>query len=84
MDRATQFSYEGLEILFNGLEALELELDNEMDLDVIGLCCEFVEMKELEIRDAYSLDDSESSTEYLRDRTLVLGATDTSVVFAQF
>lgn len=84
MDRGSQFSYEGLEILFNGLEELEQDTGNEMDLDVIGLCCEFVEMTELEIRDSYGLEDYESSTEYLRDRTLVLGSTDTSVIFAQF
>ena len=84
MDRGNQFSYEALEILFNGLQDLEQDTGSEMDLDVIALCCEFCEMTELDIRSSYGLDDSESSTEYLRDHTLVLGATNTSVVFAQF
>ena len=84
MDRINQFSYEGLEILFNGLESLEQDTGSEMDLDVIGLCCEFCEMTEMDIRTSYGLENSDSSTEFLRDRTLVLGATDTSVIFAQF
>lgn len=84
MDRGNQFSYEGLKILFNGLESFEQDTDSEMDLDVIALCCEFCEMTELEIRSSYSLEDWQSSTEYLANNTLVLGATDKTVVFQQF
>ena len=84
MERGNQFSYEGLEILFNGLEQLSDDCGQELDLDVIALCCDFCEMTELEIRDSYDLDDSQSSTQYLNDNTWVLGATDKTVVFQQF
>ena len=84
MDRGTQFSYEGLEILFNGLEQYADDCGQELDLDVIALCCDFCEMTELEIRDSYGLDDSESSTQYLNDNTWVLGTTPTTVIFQQF
>ena len=53
MDRADAFSYEGLEILFNGLEELEDDTGEEMELDVIALCCDFSEMTLNEIIQAY-------------------------------
>ena len=84
MDRGSQFSYEGLEVLFNGLEAFEQDMGEESDLDVIALCCDFCEMTELEIRYSYGLGDSQSSTEYLNNNTWVLGATDKTVIFQQF
>ncbi len=40
MNRENQFSYDGLEYLFEYLEEI---YDGEYDLDVIALCCEFVE-----------------------------------------
>jgi len=43
-NRGDQFSYEGLEALYNLLE----EMIPNYELDVIGLCCEFTEYKDLE------------------------------------
>ena len=84
MDRGEQFSREGLEILFNALQDFEDETNEEIELDVIALCCDFCEMTEMEIRDAYRLEDSESSTQYLNDHTWVLGSTETTVIFREF
>lgn len=77
MNRQSQFSYEGLEHLFNYFE----ECDPDCELDVIAICCEFSEMTELEIRDAYGLDDSQSTTEYLQKNGFIVGTTDTTVIF---
>lgn len=41
--RENQFSYEGLKALYEHFE----ELDPDYELDVIALCCEFFEMKNL-------------------------------------
>ena len=82
--RPDNFSYEGLTVLFNYLEDLEQDIGQEMELDVIALCCDFCEMTELEVRSAYGLDDSESSTKYLQDNTLVAGFTDKTIVFQNF
>ena len=82
--RPNNFSYEGLTVLFNYLEDLEQDIGQEMELDVIALCCDFCEMTELEVRAAYDLDDSESSTKYLQDNTLVAGFTDKTIVFQNF
>ena len=45
--RPNNFSYEGLTALFDYLEQYEEETETELELDVIGLCCEFSEYKDL-------------------------------------
>lgn len=88
MDRADAFSYEGLEVLFNGLEEFEEDTNQEMELDVIALCCDFSEMTEEEIKQSYNVNLEESSKDmydWLSNQTWVLGQTDKgSFVFRQF
>ena len=47
MGRNEQFSYDGKKALFEYLEALEEDLDEEIDLDVIALCCEYTEYESI-------------------------------------
>jgi hypothetical protein len=54
MGRADQFSYEGLQALFEYLEEYEEGTGEQIDLDVIALCCDFSEY----------LDALEAATEY--------------------
>jgi len=82
--RPNNFSYEGLTALFNYLEAYEEDTGEAIELDVIALCCDYSEMTELEIRSAYGLDDSDSSTAYLQHHTQVIGTTATTVIFQNF
>ena len=46
--RENQFSYEGLETLFNHLEEYEEGTGEEIKLDVIALCCEYTEFENFE------------------------------------
>lgn len=81
MDRGNQFSYEGLEILFDWFEDLEQMEGQEIELDVIAICCDYSEASVKEIIDAYSIDldgvkpdeVDEFVLDYLNDRTVVLG-----------
>ena len=95
MDRGDVFSYEGLEILFNGIEEFEEDTNEEWELDVIALCCEFSEMHINEIIESYSymmdenrLEDDDSLsyvTEWLNNQTWLLGESKPNVfVFRQF
>ena len=43
--RPNNFSYEGLEALYDFLIQLEEDCDNEIELDVIAICCDFSEYK---------------------------------------
>jgi tRNA A37 threonylcarbamoyltransferase TsaD len=90
----TNFSYAGLEVLFDGLEELERETGEETELDVIALCCDFSEDTFANIAEQYSIDisffsDDEDIKEtvlyYLRDNTIVIGEVSTdSVIYQKF
>lgn len=41
--RATQFSYEALELIFNYYEALEQDTGEPIEFDMIAICCEWRE-----------------------------------------
>ena len=42
-----QFSYEGLKALFEWFEELENDIGEEMELDVVAICCDFTEYENL-------------------------------------
>lgn len=52
MDRGDQFSYEGLGEIFEYLE----EVNPDMELDVIAICCDFSQCSLDEFLDAYEVD----------------------------
>jgi hypothetical protein len=56
--REDQFSYEALEALFKYLEEIEEDTGEPVELDVIGLCCEYQEADVDEIIEEYELDAS--------------------------
>jgi len=75
--RPDNFSYEGLTILFEGLEKYEVDNAEPFELDVISICCDFSESSEAEIKDYYSNLVSEYDTDiegFLHDNTWVLGS----------
>ena len=96
MDLKEQFSYEGLRVLFNYIEEAEDSIGEEIELDVIALCCNYAESTIDELISAYDIDTSECNPyddgdiketvmEYMEYHTTVCGVTsDGSVVFALF
>ena len=51
--RPDNFSYEGLRLLYDYFEAYAEDTGQEVDLDVIAICCEYVESSADEIIDDY-------------------------------
>ena len=49
------FSYEALQLLFNWFEEYEESSGGEVELDPIGICCEFVEMTKAELLEQYEI-----------------------------
>ena len=47
MNRQNQFTYNGLKTLFEYFEEYEDSTDSEIELDVIAICCEYVEYDNL-------------------------------------
>ena len=51
--RPDNFSHEGLEVLFDYLEEYEESAGEEIELDVIAICCDFSELSLDEAREEY-------------------------------
>jgi len=80
--RYDQFGYTALQILFDYLEEYESETGEELELDVIALCCDYSVDSVADIAENYGIDLSECEdddskrdavTEYLNDNTIVCG-----------
>ena len=68
--RPDNFSYEGLESLYNHLTDYEQDTGTEIELDVIALCCDYSEYKNLdEYRKSYS---SINSIKDIQDATIYI------------
>ena len=93
--RGNQFSYEGLEILFDYFEQYEDGCGQELELDVIGICCDFAECSHTEIAENYGINLSEFEGDdtaehdavvaYLENEGVYVGTTDLGmIVYRQF
>jgi hypothetical protein len=97
-DRKENFSYEGLRALFDYLEDYEEQTGEELELDVIALCCDYSEDTVADIARNYSIDLShldpedddyeeqctDAVREYLCENTTYIGDTSTGFVYAAF
>jgi hypothetical protein len=93
--RGEQFTYEGLELIYDYIDEYERDSGEEIELDVIALCCEWSELSPEDIIDQYSTDiDTEGKDEdeiaaeveeYLLNETQFAGRTTAgNFVFVQF
>jgi hypothetical protein len=97
-DRKENFSYEGLGLLFVYFEEYEESTGEEIELDVIAICCEYAEDTFEDIAANYSIDlrdDDDNDTlsdnekaeivrDYLNDNTHLIGETATGFVYEIF
>lgn len=88
MNRMDNFSREGLEALFDYLEQYEQDCGEEIELDVIAICCDYAESDIVTIAQDYQIDLSEADQaideetkqdiiqeivcEYLNDNTMIV------------
>lgn len=83
-DRADQFSVPALRALFDYIEEVEQDCGQEIELDVIALCCEYVEYENLEhFHEVYDKNDY-PTLEDIRDNTTVIEFGDESFIIAEF
>jgi hypothetical protein len=93
-DRYEQFGYSALRVIFDYLEEYEDSTGEELELDVIAICCDYTVQGHTGIAQDYSIDLSEADgdaddeeqivLDYLNDNTVVLGQCDTGIVYQQF
>jgi hypothetical protein len=76
--RQDQFSYEGQKVLFDYLEQLEQDTGQELELDVIALCCDYYEDTPEAIAANYSIDiegmDEDEIVDAVREHLMDQGA----------
>lgn len=90
--RGDQFSYKALDDLFSYFEELEEETGEEMELDVIAICCEYSEDYFEEIADNFSIELPEEEDEkiaavrdFLENETTIVGEPSEGVfIYQQF
>lgn len=89
-NRYDQFGYQGIRVLFDYLEECEASGADEIELDVIALCCDYVHDTIEQIAQAYDIDlsgcaDADEKREAVRDyidyHTSVCGETDDGFVY---
>jgi len=92
-DRYDQFGYQALMVIFEHLEELEESTGQELELDVVAICCDYATDNWESISENYSIDLSDFEDEeekkqavidYLNDQTIVLGETDCEIVYQIF
>ena len=92
--RMDQFSYEGLEILYEYLEEYSDSTGEPVELDVVALCCDYYESSIQELIDNYNIDVSDADgdedavaeivKDYISDNTAYVGETEGCLIYAAF
>lgn len=92
--RYDQFGYEALKVIFEYMEEYEDSAGEEVELDVIAICCEYSVDTPLSIAETYGIeiDTNENEDEiaqqvkdFLESATIMLGETaDGQIVYQQF
>ena len=77
--RPNNFSYEGLQVLFDYLEQYD-EDEKGIELDVISICCDFTECSIKEALRDYNIE----SLEELEDNTTVLKVDNNTIIYQNY
>lgn len=87
------FSYTGLSYLFGYFEDLENDTGEELELDVVAICCEYAEQDINDIIADHAIyTDNEFTAEqrkqavldFLEDHTVICGMWDNNIIYMQF
>lgn len=97
-DRTGNFSHDGIRVLFDYFEEMESSTGEEMELDVIAICCDYSELHYTDCIREYRIDitdfEGETITDedelieivrgYLEDSTCIVGENDGTFLFQVF
>ena len=78
--RKDQFSSAALYALYEYLDELSNDIGEDIELDVVGICCEFAEYKDIDaVKEDYEVEDLSD----LQDKTTVIEF-DSGLIISQF
>lgn len=86
-DRKDTFSYNGKRALFDYLEEYEESVGEDMELDIIALCCDFTEYDSvLEAVHEYdeTIKDEKEAHAYFEDKTAIIDIKGGGVIIQDF
>jgi hypothetical protein len=91
-NRYDSFGYDGLRVIFDFFEQYEEDTGEEIELDVIAICCDYNMMDIEDIVKEYRIDVSDVDAddleefvlEYLNENTMVLGQCADGIVYQAF
>lgn len=82
-ERQENFSYEGKRALFDYLEELEEDTGQEIELDIIALCCEYTEYADIdEFNGEYDI--GAETLDDIREHTQVIDIDGISFIIQNF
>ena len=86
MDRKEHFTYKGKRALFDYIESIEEDTGEEIELDVIAICCDFSEMTLGEINQDYQreYESLDEACESLSEETIVIPVNDETLIIQSF
>ena len=85
--RANNFSYEGKRALYDYLSELAEDLGEPIELDIIGICCDFTEydsIEEFKNDYSYTIGEDIDDIEDIQDYTIVIPINDQSFIIQDF
>ena len=84
--RRENFTYEGLQVLFDYLEEYEESTGEKIEFDPIAICCDYAENTIEEFNRNYGteLETLSEISDYIDDRSIVAGLTDSAIVYLAF
>ena len=84
--RPDQFSIPALRALFAYFEELENDIGEEIEFDVIAICCDYSELTLEDINRDYSADADtlEKAADYFREHTTVIPVNDETIIIQIF
>ena len=91
--RASQFSYEALEAIFEYMEDYSNDTGEPVEFDIVGICCDWAEMTWQEVARDYNVDlsdvaegeEADAVWDFLTDESVgCYRVDDGSFVFVQF
>lgn len=81
--RPNNFTYEGLTALYDYFESFEADTGEELELDVIAICCDFAQDTWQDIAQSYSIEIDENENEEEQQQQVADYLTDEGAYVAQ-
>lgn len=84
--RRENFTYEGLQLLFDYFEDLEDSTGEKIEFDPIAICCEYNEytLEDFNRENCTEFETLEEVSDYVNDQSIVVGLTENTIVYLAF